>query len=264
MVFGTFDMVHEGHLDLFRQARALSPHPHLIVSVARDSAVSRIKGAAPRHTESERLQMVRQCSLVDEAVVGDEDGYIEHIKNAAPDIIALGYDQKGEYVDSLEASLRSADLSVRIERMLAYKPDVYKTSKLKQDRRMRYLGIDYGQKRVGVAISDEAGTMAFPRAILDNDSTLLGKLVSDIAEQNVQCVVVGDALSYAGVRNPVTNDVDDFIEMLTRELKIPVERSFEAGSSIEASRYAPEGDTHNDAVAAAIILQRFLDFKGKA
>lgn len=126
---------------------------------------------------------------------------------------------------------------------------------------MRYLGIDYGAKRVGVAVSDERGSMAFPQAILDNDSRLVADLVSRIQAQDVKCIVVGDALSYSGVRNPVTDDVDDFIDVLKKQTGLPVERSFEAGSSIEASRYAPEGDSHNDSVAAAIILQRFLDSK---
>ncbi len=51
MVFGTFDMIHEGHADLFRQARALASDPYLIVSVARDAVAQRIKGNRPRHSE---------------------------------------------------------------------------------------------------------------------------------------------------------------------------------------------------------------------
>lgn len=124
---------------------------------------------------------------------------------------------------------------------------------------MRYIGIDYGAKRIGVAISDEAGSMAFPRVVLDNDKRAVPLLKQDIEEQKVGCIVVGDALSYSGLRNPVSDQVDAFVETLKKETGLPVEKSFEAGSSVEASRYAPEGDEHNDAVAAAIILQRFLD-----
>src|SRR3989344_5946032 len=47
MIFGTFDMLHEGHLDFFRQARSLAAGPHLIVSIARDASVARVKGAPP-------------------------------------------------------------------------------------------------------------------------------------------------------------------------------------------------------------------------
>lgn len=130
MVFGTFDMLHEGHIDFFKQARALAHDTVLIVSVARDSAVERIKGASPRHTEDDRLHSVNKCDLVDEAMLGDEEGFVDHIQKARPDIIALGYDQSGAYVDALEAELARVGMSVRIERLRPYKPETFKTSKL--------------------------------------------------------------------------------------------------------------------------------------
>ena len=130
MVFGTFDMVHPGHEDLFRQARALAPEPHLIVSVARDCNVERIKGKAPKRTQDERLAAVAASPLVDEAVLGDEEGYVDHIVRVAPDIIALGYDQSGEYVEHLEHDLAAAGLTPRIVRLEAHEPHRYKTSKL--------------------------------------------------------------------------------------------------------------------------------------
>lgn len=130
MVFGTFDMVHAGHEDLFRQARALAPGARLIVSVARDSAVARVKGVRARNNESQRLASVQSHPLVDAAVLGDETGYIDHIAAVAPEIIALGYDQEGEYVRDLERDLRAAGLHTRIVRLHAYRPEEYKTSKL--------------------------------------------------------------------------------------------------------------------------------------
>src|SRR3989344_1434248 len=93
MVFGTFDMIHPGHEDLFRQARAIAPDPFLTVSVARDAVANRIKGFPPRNNEEARREMLSDHPLVDEALVGNTEGYMEHIKKAAPDIIALGYDQ---------------------------------------------------------------------------------------------------------------------------------------------------------------------------
>lgn len=133
MVFGTFDMLHEGHLNFFRQARQLAPDPVLIASIARDSAVRRVKGVSPRHSETERLALVESCELVDEAVIGDESGYMAHILKARPDIIALGYDQSGEYVEKLEQDLHAAQLDTRIVRLESHKPEIYKTSKLAQD-----------------------------------------------------------------------------------------------------------------------------------
>ncbi len=130
MVFGTFDMIHKGHEDFFRQARSLALDPHLIVSIARDSSVTRIKGAQPRNREDERLALVAANPFVDKAVLGDTSGYVGHIRENAPAIIALGYDQRGEYVDHLEEDLKKAGLNIRIERLKPYKPEEYKTSKL--------------------------------------------------------------------------------------------------------------------------------------
>lgn len=130
MVFGTFDMIHRGHEALFAQARALAPRPYLIVSVARDSAVTRIKGVPARHSEAERRTRLAAHPLVDEAILGDEQGSIRHIVAAAPAIIGLGYDQSGEYVDDLEAGLASAGLIVRVVRLSPFEPETYKTSKL--------------------------------------------------------------------------------------------------------------------------------------
>lgn len=132
MIFGTFDMIHQGHEHFFAQARALAPNPYLLVSVARDESVMRIKGQVSRLSEEARRVQVAAHPLVDEAVLGDTTGYMPHIKAAHPDIIALGYDQVGEYVDHLESDLKQAGLSVRIVRLEAHQPDVFKTSKLSQ------------------------------------------------------------------------------------------------------------------------------------
>jgi FAD synthetase len=130
MVFGTFDMVHPGHEAFFRQARALAKEPYLIVSVARDANAGRVKGKQPRHSEAERLAAVATNPLVDEAVFGDEEGYVAHIARLSPDIIALGYDQTGEYVEHLREDLAKAGLSTSIVRLEAHEPHRYKTSKL--------------------------------------------------------------------------------------------------------------------------------------
>ena len=132
MVFGTFDMIHPGHEHLFEQARALAADPYLIVSVARDSNVERIKGFRPRKSEGARRAQLAAHALVDEAVLGDETGYLEHIKRVAPDIIALGYDQEGEYVERLQSNLKEAGLGAQVVRLKAHKPEEYKTSKLRQ------------------------------------------------------------------------------------------------------------------------------------
>lgn len=131
MVFGTFDILHEGHLDFFRQARGLAAHPQLIVSVARDAVTARVKGQTPKNDELFRLRAVEASPLVDEVVLGDREGFIDHIVTAAPDIIALGYDQDSEYVRDLQAELSKAGLTTRVVRLKAFKPHIYKSSKLR-------------------------------------------------------------------------------------------------------------------------------------
>jgi len=130
MLFGTFDMIHEGHEQLFAQARSLAARPYLIVSVARDAVVTRIKGHMPRRPEEERARALAAHPLVDEAVLGDREGYLSHIRAARPDVIALGYDQEGEYVEHLADDVQQAGIHARIVRLDAFQPDTYKTSKL--------------------------------------------------------------------------------------------------------------------------------------
>jgi putative holliday junction resolvase len=126
---------------------------------------------------------------------------------------------------------------------------------------MRYLGIDYGAKRIGLAVSDEAGTIAFPRETIANMSGAIAAIRAIIQKEHIGFVVVGDTKSHGGLANPVTSQAQRFVDTLKEELNIPVSYGWEAGSSIEASRYAPESEGHNDSAAAAIILQRFLDMR---
>ena len=127
---------------------------------------------------------------------------------------------------------------------------------------MKYLGIDYGAKRVGIAISDAAGTIAFPRATLPNDAQLFSQLAELGRNEKIGGIVVGDTRSHGGRDNPVTAGAEAFVAALQTAVAVPIERIWEMWSSIEASRYAPEDKGHDDASAAAIILQRFLDIRG--
>ena len=129
---------------------------------------------------------------------------------------------------------------------------------------MKYLGIDYGAKRVGLAITDEGGSIAFPRAEIPNDEKLLSFLVHMIGEEKIGQIVLGDARGSGQRANPVTEAVEKFAVVLAQACAVHVEFAPEIWSSIEASRYAEKGNEHNDAAAAAIILQRFLDMRPKS
>lgn len=62
MVFGTFDILHKGHLDFFKQARRLAKNPFVIVSVARDINVKKIKGQKPQNNEKIRVRNLREIA----------------------------------------------------------------------------------------------------------------------------------------------------------------------------------------------------------
>ncbi|MBI5530874.1 MAG: FAD synthase [Candidatus Doudnabacteria bacterium] len=138
LVFGTFDVMHPGHINFFKQARKLAKNPYLIVSVARDANVKRIKGKKPFMKESRRLEHLKKNKLVDLAVLGGKNQHLPHIVKLKPDLIALGYDQKA-YVDNLREDLLKLGLKVRIRRMKAYKPNFHKSSLLKLRKPSNYV-----------------------------------------------------------------------------------------------------------------------------
>ena len=124
---------------------------------------------------------------------------------------------------------------------------------------MRYLGIDYGTKRVGIALSDEAGSFAFPHATLHVDDALIEAIVQIVRRERVGAIVLGDSLALSGARNAMTDTVEQFARELEERIVLPVHLTREAWSSQEAARFAPKGKKHEDSSAAAIILQRYLD-----
>src|SRR3989338_9592532 len=107
MVFGTFDLLHPGHLSFLRQAKALGDF--LIVSIARDANVKSIKGAAPLLRENDRRKLIANLAMVNKTVLGDKRGYLRHVLRQKPDIIALGYDQAA-YVAQLKKDIAAGRL----------------------------------------------------------------------------------------------------------------------------------------------------------
>ena len=128
MVFGTFDVVHKGHGHFFKQARRLGKK--LVVSIARDINVKKIKGARPWNSEKKRLAAIKKLGIADRVILGDIGNYMHHIAKVAPDLIALGYDQRA-YTKTLRRDLRAAGLKTRVVRLKPHRPHVYKSSKLK-------------------------------------------------------------------------------------------------------------------------------------
>ena len=125
MLFGTFDGLHFGHLNFFNQARKLAENSLIIVSVARDKNVLKIKGFLPRLNEKKRLNLIQKSRVVDKVVLSGVKNYLPHILKEKPDIIALGYDQKA-YVKELKDDLKNKGLVVKVVRLKPYKENIYK------------------------------------------------------------------------------------------------------------------------------------------
>lgn len=125
---------------------------------------------------------------------------------------------------------------------------------------MRYLGIDYGSRNLGLALSDSGGQFAFPLEVLPNDSHILENIAHVIEEKKVDAVVIGDTRSDGGGANKLTETCERFAKLVESRTKVPVHLAREAWSSFEAARFAPDQKKRDDA-AAAIILQRYLELK---
>ncbi len=126
MVFGTFDILHPGHIHMLKEAKEYGDV--LIAVVARDATVEEVKKHKPVNGESERVENLKKLNLTDKVLLGNLDDKHKVVLEEKPDTIALGYDQQF-FVDNLEKILNG----VKIVRLSAFKPEIYKSSKLPAD-----------------------------------------------------------------------------------------------------------------------------------
>ena len=135
---------------------------------------------------------------------------------------------------------------------------------------MRFLGIDYGTKRIGVAVSDENIILAFPKGILPNDLNIFKNLEEILKTENVSEIVVGESVDFKGQENVVSKEIEIFISELKNKFNLPVHKQKEFLTSVEARgeggkeknndrKIKREGSKKIDDSAAALILQRYLD-----
>lgn len=129
MIFGTFDLVHFGHIQLFKQARKYGDN--LILVLARDERVQKLKKKLPIHTEQERKKFLETIRLIDQVVLGDKTDVYKKIKEFKPDTIVLGYDQKF-FVDDLAGQIQKFGLKTKIVTATAYQPERLKTSLIRK------------------------------------------------------------------------------------------------------------------------------------
>jgi len=131
---------------------------------------------------------------------------------------------------------------------------------------MRYLGVDYGSKKVGLALSDEEGTMGFPHGIIQNTPRLADELCALIAEKDVGAIVIGESRNLAGGDNPIAKDARMLGSALASRAGVPVFYESEVFTTALARRApekemksrAPKVHAQVDASAAALILTSYL------
>ncbi len=122
----------------------------------------------------------------------------------------------------------------------------------------RLIGIDYGTKRVGIAVSDEEGRMAFPKTVLPNDTYLLGSITEMCSDEKVQGIVLGESRDYKNNPNPLLDGIMLFKERLAYATSLPIYLEPEFMTSAQAEHIQGK-KADIDASAAALILQSFLD-----
>lgn len=132
---------------------------------------------------------------------------------------------------------------------------------------MRYLGIDYGSKRVGLALSDEAGMMGFPHGIVPNTPRLLDEVCELVARERVGAVVMGESLTLDGADNPIAHDARAFGSSVAERTGLPIyyesevftsEAALQAPAKVLKSR-SPKSHVPIDDSAAALILTSYLE-----
>ncbi|PIR69048.1 Holliday junction resolvase RuvX [Candidatus Nomurabacteria bacterium CG10_big_fil_rev_8_21_14_0_10_03_31_7] len=156
-----------------------------------------------------------------------------------------------------------------------YIMDIEIGKKEKISNGIRFLGIDYGTKRIGLAISDENGVLAFPKEIVLNDINIFKKLGEIIREGIISEIVIGESVDFSGKLNVLSDRIEVFILELEDKFKLPVYKQKEFLTSVEARKAGSSKKSLNqsqvhskvkqiksgriDASAAALILQRYLD-----
>jgi len=130
MAFGTFDIFHKGHGYFLRQAKKHGDY--LIVVVARNATVEENKKEAPMNDEYERVKSVKKSGLADRVLLGSMGDKYALIAEYRPDVICLGYNQEF-FVENLQEKLKEFGLEkTETVRLKSYKPEVYKSSILKE------------------------------------------------------------------------------------------------------------------------------------
>jgi len=144
---------------------------------------------------------------------------------------------------------------------------------------MRLMGIDFGEKRIGIALSDEQANFAFPYSVVINGKNAIKEIKKICEENQVEKIILGQSLNYSNQPNPIMKKIELFKNSLEKEIKIPVIYQNETLTTQEAERIPALGEARPplsrtrirrgrqgktakiDASAAALILRSFIEKK---
>jgi len=140
---------------------------------------------------------------------------------------------------------------------------------------MKYIGIDYGTKRIGVAVSDDEGRVAFPLGTVEAGPKALSEVDMLIKQNRAATVVMGESKDLSGQPNPVQEYIEQFAKDLSEVSAVPVVFEPEFLTTAMAGRQGQDKPLRqanlrgqerlekSDASAAALILQSYLDRKNQ-
>lgn len=145
---------------------------------------------------------------------------------------------------------------------------------------MRHLGVDYGTKRIGVAISDEEGKLAFTYCLLQNDKKLYEEIEQIIQKEKIQKIIIGESKDYSGRPNEIMVEIEKFKQNLGKifdgeiifqpefmtsvqaEKGLGARREDRRDSKKSKSNFKKVNQTKSiDVSSAVIILQSYLDMR---
>lgn len=119
------------------------------------------------------------------------------------------------------------------------------------------MGIDYGSKKIGIAMTDEAGVMAFPKEVVPNDKNFFTYLSKQISDEQIREIVIGHSLNNDGEPNQIHSAVEDLMMTITLHLGLPVHLEPEQYSTQQAAQVQGKHKLI-DASAAALILDSYI------
>ncbi|KKS54039.1 MAG: hypothetical protein A2445_04110 [Candidatus Jacksonbacteria bacterium RIFOXYC2_FULL_44_29] len=124
---------------------------------------------------------------------------------------------------------------------------------------MKILAIDFGQKNIGLAVSNQNETIAFPHSVLTNDRQLLRNLEKIVSTEGVEKIVLGESLYKKNTKN--NEQLIQFKQELTQRLNLPIDCEDELLTSEAIRAIKPQTKKHRHDLAAMLILEAYLKRK---